>query len=476
MGEGKWPWFARLVGANRVSAGAATGQGRSACSITCFGIAVWVCLSSAWAATPAGTVITNAARVSYDDVTAASNSVTVVVSHVASVEVTPAAGARAGRPGDTVYYPAVVTNTGNGADSFSLRVASDLGWTTVVYLDQNADGVHQPTETTVLTDTGVLPAGARAACLVGVTVPSGAAGSDVSVLSVVSMADPTCAVTASYTTDVVPGTVADFSALPTSGEPPLTVSFTDLSPGDPVAWQWAFGDGGTSSDRNPVHVYQQPGSYTVSLTIATPEGPATATKRACVLVGLQDIGPNHWAHDEIMACVRAGIIGGYSDGSYQPDLPVSRAQMAGFVARALAGGDENVPEGPPTASFRDVPTDHWAFDYVEYAQDRRVVLGHSDGLYHPDALVNRGEMAVFVARSIVDPTGDEGLAGYVPPDAPTFDDVTETGAWSWSRRYVEYVALEGIASGYADGLYHPERTCSRDQMAVFFARAFDLLP
>ncbi len=58
-----------------------------------------------------------------------------------------------------------------------------------------------------------------------------------------------------------------FSADVTTGPAPLTVRFTDESTGDPKLWSWAFGDGGTSAEQNPVHTYGVPGNYTVNLTV-----------------------------------------------------------------------------------------------------------------------------------------------------------------------------------------------------------------
>lgn len=54
--------------------------------------------------------------------------------------------------------------------------------------------------------------------------------------------------------------------------PPLLVSFFDSSTADIIAWQWDFGDGGTSNLQNPSHVYLAPGSYTVSLVTTTAKG------------------------------------------------------------------------------------------------------------------------------------------------------------------------------------------------------------
>ena len=59
---------------------------------------------------------------------------------------------------------------------------------------------------------------------------------------------------------------ADFTQNVTSGAAPLTVQFTDKSSGRPNTWLWDFGDGSTSSQRNPLHTYTSAGTYTVTLT------------------------------------------------------------------------------------------------------------------------------------------------------------------------------------------------------------------
>ncbi|MCP4427640.1 MAG: PKD domain-containing protein, partial [Chloroflexi bacterium] len=59
--------------------------------------------------------------------------------------------------------------------------------------------------------------------------------------------------------------IADFSASPLSGTAPLTAAFTNLSQNS-VSYLWQFGDGSTSTQISPVHVYTQTGAYTVTLT------------------------------------------------------------------------------------------------------------------------------------------------------------------------------------------------------------------
>jgi PKD repeat protein len=72
--------------------------------------------------------------------------------------------------------------------------------------------------------------------------------------------------------------VAEFSGNPTSGPPPLTVYFTDLSSGDPTSWDWTFGDSGTSQAQHPSHEYTAVNTYTVSLEACNPQGCDTETK------------------------------------------------------------------------------------------------------------------------------------------------------------------------------------------------------
>ncbi|MCF8257861.1 MAG: PKD domain-containing protein [Flavobacteriales bacterium] len=66
---------------------------------------------------------------------------------------------------------------------------------------------------------------------------------------------------------------ADFTAFPTFAFcPPLLVSFTDQSSADAVSWQWDFGNGSSSSIRNPSHIYNQSGIYTVTLVVTNANG------------------------------------------------------------------------------------------------------------------------------------------------------------------------------------------------------------
>jgi YVTN family beta-propeller protein len=72
--------------------------------------------------------------------------------------------------------------------------------------------------------------------------------------------------------------VTAFSASPVTGTVPLNVSFSDSSTGSPTSWKWNFGDGNTSTEQNPVHIYSKAGQYTVSLTTGNAVGSNALTK------------------------------------------------------------------------------------------------------------------------------------------------------------------------------------------------------
>ena len=59
----------------------------------------------------------------------------------------------------------------------------------------------------------------------------------------------------------------DISATPRYGTAPVEIQFEDLSTISNTSWSWDFGDGGASTEKNPKHIYTQPGTYDVLLTL-----------------------------------------------------------------------------------------------------------------------------------------------------------------------------------------------------------------
>jgi PKD repeat protein len=84
---------------------------------------------------------------------------------------------------------------------------------------------------------------------------------------------------------IAPPASADFTYTPGSGDAPLRVNFTDASAGA-TGWDWDFGDGNFASDngqQNPSHVYEIPGTYTVTLTAMNTGGNATSAPSTVIV-------------------------------------------------------------------------------------------------------------------------------------------------------------------------------------------------
>jgi len=291
----------------------------------------------------------------------------------------------------------------------------------------------------------------------------------------------------------------DPATVASGGTTACSAQYADTLGHGVATWYWEDGGAGgvfnpSAQQQNPIYTAPENTSDSdlqVTLTVeATCDGPEPLADSDSVILTVQptgmfsDVPQDHWARNAIEACFNAGIVSGYEDGQYYGDWPVTRGQMAVFIARGLAGGDEYVPEWEGEPTFPDVTPENehaWCYKYVEYVAGCAIVGGYEDGTYQPVLVVTRDQMAVYAARSIVDPTGEDGLIGYEPPATPTFPDVPED--W-WAYAHVEYCFEAGVVQGYPYPdpedpaetiyLYMPEEEVTRDQMAVYIARAFDL--
>ena len=176
-----------------------------------------------------------------------------------------------------------------------------------------------------------------------------------------------------------------------------------------------------------------------------------------------DVPYTSWAASWIEKLYNAGLTHGYPDGTYRPENPVSRAEMAVFLLRAEHGADYQ-PSSYDTYSFSDI-AGHWAANWIEELHQEGYTNGYPDGTYRPNASATRAEMAVFLLRV------KHGL-DYQPPnyDTYSFSDI----AGHWAANWIEALHQEGYTNGYPDGTYRPDNGVTRAEMAVFLCKVFDL--
>jgi hypothetical protein len=129
-------------------------------------------LSSVCGATPAGTILSNQATLQSSTGSITSNIIRLTVAQIGGGTLSPVSASLFGAPGSLVSFPVILSNTGNGSDSFTISASSNAGWVVSLYRDTNNDGIRQSTETTTVNSSGNLAAGATFKFFATATVPS----------------------------------------------------------------------------------------------------------------------------------------------------------------------------------------------------------------------------------------------------------------------------------------------------------------
>ncbi len=158
-----------------------------------------------------------------------------------------------------------------------------------------------------------------------------------------------------------------------------------------------------------------------------------------------------WAWAEIEGLARAGVVQGFNDGTYRPAMIVNRDAMAAYISRALVGGTK-VPDGPPEPSFKDVLTDHWAYNEIECCVAHGIVQGFDTRTYRPGDPVSRGQMAVYMWRAFVMPTGNPVVLGgpavtAVNPGTATYNGWSSRSGGPASEPGYAYVVFDAARLG-----------------------------
>lgn len=164
-----------------------------------------------------------------------------------------------------------------------------------------------------------------------------------------------------------------------------------------------------------------------------------------------DVPPTHNQHDAIEYIASLRITNGCVPGRYCPTDPVSRAQMASFIGRAL---DLEPQSWTP---FRDVDSSTTHGRNIAAIYRAGVTRGCTSDRFCPGSLVTRAEMASFMARAFD-----------VPAARSRFPDVDRRSTHAGA---IGGLAEVGISKGYSDGTYRPGQHLTRAEMALFLKRA-----
>jgi hypothetical protein len=112
--------------------------------------------------------------------------------------------------------------------------------------------------------------------------------------------------------------------------------------------------------------------------------------------GFKDVGISSAASGYISSAVERGIITGFNDDTYRPNAPVTRAQMAIFIARAFNLKEE------AKVSFTDVPKGSASYVYIQRILAAGITTGYAGGIYKPEGKLIRSDFSAFMARALDD--------------------------------------------------------------------------
>jgi hypothetical protein len=177
-----------------------------------------------------------------------------------------------------------------------------------------------------------------------------------------------------------------------------------------------------------------------------------------------DVPADHRFRTAIEALYDAGIVDGYLDGTFRPDAPVTRAQIAKWLVLLL--GVHTEEPGPPPP-FSDLPTQSGeaSVDFIGEAARAGITQGFDDGTFRPDDSVTRIQLTRMIIRAT------QGWLSAPPPDfSAGFADVDAA-----DQGFVNWGFYNDLVDGTAPGRFDPWGTATRGHAARILYGAWVLM-
>lgn len=193
------------------------------------------------------------------------------------------------------------------------------------------------------------------------------------------------------------------------------------------------------------------------------EKPADGAQEEVKSGSFRDVTRGHWAFASVERAAELGLVTGYSDGTFRPDTPVTRAQFVLMLWRMCGK-----PAAAKAASFADASAD-WYQDALSWAVEKGYVNGLSDTRFGPDAPITRQQAMAILFRLNGGQRGTElTLTGIYEQ---TFADSTTIA--SWAKDATWWAVYHELVSGVGGSRIAPEANASRAQIAAILLRYAD---
>lgn len=174
---------------------------------------------------------------------------------------------------------------------------------------------------------------------------------------------------------------------------------------------------------------------------------------------------DHWARKEIGALAGKGIIKGKSEGIFDPDANITRAEFVALMTRAMGYGENH----GYTVPFMDVRENDWYYNPIAIAYNEGLVNGKSATEFDPNGKITRQEMAKIISNIMKDKFHSQEKVD----NLKAFKDFEEIAPWA--RESAALCLREKIIGGISEGVFAPLENATRAQAATVLYRIYGLL-
>ena len=157
-----------------------------------------------------------------------------------------------------------------------------------------------------------------------------------------------------------------------------------------------------------------------------------------------DVNADDWFNVTVSSLANMNAISGYEDGTFRPNEPITRAELAAMAGRFYEAFDAEYEEG----TFLDVEGDEWFADAIAAAAELGILGGYPDGTVRPNNNITRAETCAIVNRVLERRPHDEHLGDV--EDMRTWPD-NLPGAWYYADmqeatngHYYEWIDIDGV--------------------------------
>lgn len=170
----------------------------------------------------------------------------------------------------------------------------------------------------------------------------------------------------------------------------------------------------------------------------------------------------HWAESDILNLAKKNMIVGYEGTKYFPNRNVTRAEVAGFIAKYL--GLKDTAKVP--APFTDVRKDNYYYDSIARVYESGVFVGYDDKTFKPDAEITREELATVLLRTY---KYKEGIVD-ISSNTTKFADQAKIAKWA-EQSVLESKAL-GLIAGRPNNMFDPKANTTRAEISSLLWRMY----